>query len=413
MKVGYEHPSGTCLQASCPISVGGAPCLKNLPPLDCDFFEPEPDFLASSAAEANFQTSDGLGSSYEPDSRVPSEQTDARHQQSDREELPDGETNYSNAGNRPTIGAPTVQEFRRVRRPEGPKNTVRFDDGPLVPIASGLALTVAEAREVLATEPSILVAIAGPPDAGKTTLLAAIYESLLTKPLGNWTFAGSRTLLAFGIRSWWATTSSGGTTPETARTRYDVNRPWIHLRLVNHLHPERVRSMLVADISGEYFSTVGGGGDLAEAASLMLRADHVIHVLDAELFQLRRERLRALAATERLISRLVSAPHVSAEAKHTIVMTKADVCPPDFREKALQAAGVWAERWLQNAAVIEIASRPVDHQLEPWGLDDLLDSIFAGQNSVDMLVRPRVGIRESVQLLADRGVALTSPKEGN
>lgn len=443
-----DQPSGVCHRSGCPVATGGSPCLLGKPLIDCDFFDPDPDpdpdlppgtrqETAAVPSDLNDQAAiDGPiaaadnGLANGPDT---GEHADASDEAADlspyenvavpndlssgpTEQVSFGQLSTKTASGDGASGDAQVSEeptHRRVRKPEGPKNTVRFDDGPPIPIRSGLALTADEAREVMASEPVTLVVFAGPPDAGKTTLFASIYETLLTEPLGNWSFAGSRTMLAFAMRSWWASTASGRTRPITPRTRYDVSRPWLHLRLAHNHDAHQIRSLLVADISGEYFSTVGGGGDLNDAASLVARADHVVHVLDAELLVGRAERLRALAATESLITRLVTAPHIGEHATHTMVMTKADICPADFKIKALEAAAGWAQRWLGGADVVEVAARPDNHESHPWGLDLLIESILAPRTRIQDTTAPQASIRATVEQLSTLNVELSSPTQAD
>ena len=361
-----SEPEGACGRTDCPVGSGVGSCVLDKALLDCDNFEPEPDLATPTP------TREDLPHTEEPEIPLEADKT---------EEL----TVESSAFTRPSdidAASETLDSRRRVRKPEGPKNTVHFDDGPAVIIRSGLALTVDEARNVMAEEPVEIIVFAAPPDAGKTTLLAAVFENLLSAPIGNWSFAGSRTLLAFAMRSWWATTASGRTSPITPRTRRgDSTRPWLHLRLTHADHPSEVRSLLFADLSGEYFSTIAGGGSLEDAASIVSRADHVLHVLDSELLIERSERLRALSAAEGLLRRMVTTPHVRDGARHSIVMTKADICPPDFKAQALARAETWSDRWLDGSKIVEVAARPDDHNDHPWGLDALLDRLLIDSRS--------------------------------
>lgn len=361
---------GTCTLRDCAVAGLGGKCLLGLPPIDCEHFEPQPDQGASPAGNELESTPLAREPAPNKEPSLPQMQEQARS------------SDAAAALADPLLGAvgavadegatEIVRQPRRVRRPEGPTDTMVFD-GTSVPLPSGLALTADEARSILASDSAILVVVAGPPDAGKTTLLAAIYEVFLRGPISSWSFAGSRSLLAFCQRAYWASTASGGVRPATPRTRYDTTRPWLHLRLAD---PAGVKSLLIADISGEYFSTLASGGNLGDAASIVARADHVVHVLDSELLVERRERLRALGSTESLIRRMAEQNHFDARAKHTVVLTKADLCPPDFRDEALSRADGWTRRWLPGAEVIEVAARPANHDL-PWGLDVLLGSVLS------------------------------------
>lgn len=369
-----DHP-GTCILPSCPMSQGDGQCVLGLPLIDCDNFEPQPDYdpnhFADEPGQASSRPADAASVS-KAETSLPLDQVPPLGE----ERFPgpveavretSGDVQGTGRGAWDPAGA-----GRRVRRPEGPQDTLVFD-GSTVALSAGLALAANEAHALMASEPATLVLIAGPPDAGKTTLLAAVYEELLLGPIAQWSFAGSRTLLALCLRAYWASTASGGIRAVTPRTRYDVTRPWVHLRLADG---GEVRSILIADISGEYFSTLASGGDLGDAAGLVARADHLFHVLDSELLVDKRERLRALGSTESLIRRMAERGHFDGRARHTVVLTKADLCPGDFKDEALARAGAWAQRWLRGADVIEVAARPANHDV-PWGVDRLLGSILS------------------------------------
>ena len=67
----------------------------------------------------------------------------------------------------------------------------------VVSLSNGRALTQEQANELARSALTRLIVILGESDSGKTTLLAHINERLQRGPLGEMSFAGSRTLPAF------------------------------------------------------------------------------------------------------------------------------------------------------------------------------------------------------------------------
>ncbi len=395
-----DHP-GRCTLPSCRVSQGTGPCALGLSLIDCENFEPEPDYDPQQRPVEVSRTP-GQPAAPADDSPAESPPLDGPRRVEDLALDPLVRPNAdAGAGETMAVQAQSGPGGRRrVRRPDGPQDTIVFD-GSSVALSTGLALTAHEAHNLMASEAVTLVLIAGPPDAGKTTLLASVYEQLLEGPISGWSFAGSRTLLALCQRAYWASTASGGIRPVTPRTRYDSARPWVHLRFASS---DDARSVLVADISGEYFSTLASGGDIGDAAGLVARADHLLHVLDSELLVERRERQRALGSTESLIRRMAERSHFDGRARHTIVLTKADLCPGDFRSEALARAAAWAERWLGGADVIEVAARPANHDI-PWGVDRLLESILSTRTPAPASIAP-VSLRSTLARLSQGGTRL-------
>jgi hypothetical protein len=347
--------AGTCEHSGCTIADPGGVCALGLRPIDCTEFQPE----GTETAEATVDN----------DSAAPTE--------IETEPTP---TPVSVPVTSPTDGAPdTVHSPSRsarrespVKAPAGPRRRIDLA-GAVAEVASGYSLSTAEASEIVRSEPTTVVALVGPPDCGKTTMLAALYELFCKGPIGQWKFAGSRTFNALMRRAWYARVISGAASPDTTRTRFNIERPFIHLRIGDA--PASSRSLLVADLSGEYFRDVASGSGLQDAVDIMHRADHVLHLVDSRHFVDPKDRIRAASITFQRVERLMDDKVFSTNARHTVIVTKFDLCPADYQADLVGFAERVASKLLPNAEVVRLVSRPSQGGTQ-LGFDEMLDALM-------------------------------------
>ena len=382
-------PSGACQLAACPVLDGVGQCLIGKTPLTCENYEPDAapaDRSDGGPADRESSTGPTPGDAAAPGdatesatpspmpARPPATGPDGPHRLVEPAD-PDGPEVETAAG-------PQAAETRapgrqrppsKVPEPDGPRRLVDLSRDGSVDLPPGLPLTAAEAAEVLAVEHASTVVLAAPPDSGKTTLLAALYESFCRGPVGAWTFAGSATLLGFMQVAWYAGTASGRREAATDRTRIGTQRPWLHLRLGRD--GRHRGTLLFADLSGEYFRDVASGQPLGEAGPICERAGHVVHFVDAGLYEAPRERARARQATTDRLRRLAETTAFPPGCLHTVVVSRADLCPAEYRDDLLAGVRQARDRWLPGAPVIEVAARPRDNST-PSGLLELLDALM-------------------------------------
>ena len=98
-------------------------------------------------------------------------------------------------------------------RPEGPAAVGR---GLRLPDAEALSVTGAQA--VLRNQACSVIAIIGPHDSGKTSLIGSIYDLLQHGPVGGYAFAGSTTLHSFERACHDCRTASNREEPHMERT---------------------------------------------------------------------------------------------------------------------------------------------------------------------------------------------------
>jgi len=127
-----------------------------------------------------------------------------------------------------------------------------------------------------------LITVAGPYRAGKTTLVAAVYEDLLVGVQDDYGFCWSNTIQAFEQRCHLARAVSGANTPNTGRTSGSKDE-FLHLKLVSHKYGV-TRDFIFSDVSGERFEKAGQSSELARTLQFLPTTSRLVLVVDgAEL----------------------------------------------------------------------------------------------------------------------------------
>jgi hypothetical protein len=168
------------------------------------------------------------------------------------------------------------------RKPTAAEQIVReAEDQPaerLVSLRSGTQLQIGDASDLLGHNHARLIAILGPREAGKTSLIASVFDLFQESPVEEFSFAGSKTLHAFELACHDSRTASRRTIPVQHRTGHgDVK--FYHLDIATKSEPERF-TLLLADRAGEDYRTAAD--DLSQAGPFpeVVRADTVTILMD-------------------------------------------------------------------------------------------------------------------------------------
>jgi hypothetical protein len=146
-------------------------------------------------------------------------------------------------------------------------------------LPGGERLNVADASAVLRAGETRVVAIIGPTAAGKTTLIASLYNLFQKGPVAKLHFARSRTLSAFE-QAWHHTRAvSQRATPYTERTPLSSGVGFYHLGLRNPLSPA-VLDLLLADRPGEDYRSAADDPSVSAGFIEVLRADSISILVD-------------------------------------------------------------------------------------------------------------------------------------
>jgi hypothetical protein len=142
----------------------------------------------------------------------------------------------------------------------------------------GEALSLIEAESTVRQKPSNLISVVGPSDAGKTSLIAGIYDLLQTRPVGGYQFAGSSTLYAFERACHDSRRASERDEPHMDRTPLgDVS--FFHMDLVESACSRRCTALL-ANRAGEHYMDTQSDQSLARGFPELKRSDTLTILAD-------------------------------------------------------------------------------------------------------------------------------------
>ena len=145
---------------------------------------------------------------------------------------------------------------------------------------SGEALDRARATDLARRRPHRVMLLLGPHDSGKTTLLASMHELFQKGEVGVYSWAGSKTYLAFEQRCHLARAASMRKRAHTTRTRREID--YLHLALRRTDLTEPTIDFLLPDISGELFDEALDSNAGFKELGLIGRADRVALLVDGE-----------------------------------------------------------------------------------------------------------------------------------
>lgn len=150
-----------------------------------------------------------------------------------------------------------------------------------VELFSGEELDLYAARAVMGTTLARVVVVAGESDAGKTTLIASLFQAFQEGPFAGYLFAGSLTQPAFERRLFLARTASGRGSPTTERTSPTEEDHLLHLLIRDPQLSAPPQQLLLSDISGETFRQLRHSEEEVLRHPVLRRADHFVLLLDA------------------------------------------------------------------------------------------------------------------------------------
>ena len=247
-------------------------------------------------------------------------------------------------------------------------------------------LGVDDVNRVLCCRPAVIVALMGAAKAGKTTLVAALYEEIRRRDFAGFSFKASDTVQGFEYRAFLSRMQSGRMRADTPRTTHGEGLHFLHLQMLGpaagdaNTTSRQAIDLLIADRAGESVALVLDTPDrfadfietshcsvlvlLVDGAALVSDSRQVGHIYDC------RSMVRALK------DNLMLRPSTRVQ----IVLTKLDDVQRGPAAAALQAFDGFVAfvRELVSGSVADIsayhvAARPEDSNLGPaHGLDELL-----------------------------------------
>ncbi len=148
----------------------------------------------------------------------------------------------------------------------------------LIHLRSATSLQLPRASELLSRQDSRVIAIVGPREAGKTSLIASLFDLFQEGPVDGVSFAGSETLQAFELACHNSRVASRRTAPVQEHTGHGDVR-FYHLDVAHGLCAASM-TLLLGDRAGEDYLTAAD--DLAQAGPFpeIARADTVTVLVD-------------------------------------------------------------------------------------------------------------------------------------
>lgn len=147
-------------------------------------------------------------------------------------------------------------------------------------LPSGDTLTVEQVSRLMRKGAARVVAIIGPSDAGKTSLIASLYDLFQVGPLGGAEFARSETLHAFERTCHDARATSRRGVPHVARTPFGEVR-FYHLELGGDGIEGRL-SLALADRAGEEYRSAANDTSTVDTLVEVHNADTLAVLVDGE-----------------------------------------------------------------------------------------------------------------------------------
>jgi energy-coupling factor transporter ATP-binding protein EcfA2 len=247
-------------------------------------------------------------------------------------------------------------------------DSIYFGDGEALPESKIQTITYAF--------PTKLILFIGGVGCGKTTLVSAIAEAFQKGPLGDFIFAGSRTLVGFEQRSHLARRGADRVKPETERTK-SMEFLHLHLSIRDKSAKNSIKHLLFTDISGERFENACATDKEMQSLTVLKRADHIFYVVNGEALNSLNDRFKEQEFVESFLERAIKNNLLSEENKITVLINKFDAVLSDEDEKELKEffTDPLKERFASIiTGVHETVARPGQGRriTEPQNLDILL-----------------------------------------
>lgn len=201
-------------------------------------------------------------------------------------------------------------------------------DSPPTPIetaialASGEALDRESASDLQRRSLSRSIGLIGPNDAGKTSLIAGVYDLLQTESIPGVMFAGSATLIGFEKVCHLARVVSQIAVPHTERTSRGAEASFFHLDL--HQKDLGLTSLFISDRSGEDY--LAANDQISQAGQFfeIRRADCITLLVNGAQLADSKTRHEVKASTPQLVDALVEGGAIREGCRLAIVLTKKD-----------------------------------------------------------------------------------------
>lgn len=193
----------------------------------------------------------------------------------------------------------------------------------IVTLSSATKLSVFDANRLLRQRECKVIAVIGPHDAGKTSLIACMFDLFQEGPVGCVEFASSSTLHAFEQACHDARCTSGRAIPHSERTKHGEGIKFYHLGVRGPAAPDGM-ALILGDRAGETYREATDNVDDAYEFCEVNRADTITILVDGERLLDTAARHEVRRDIELIVQALVEAKVVLHNPRAALVLTKID-----------------------------------------------------------------------------------------
>ena len=196
-------------------------------------------------------------------------------------------------------------------------------------LPSATTLTIADAARLLRAGDTRIIAIIGPRDAGKTSLIASLYDLFQEGPVSGVEFARSRTLHAFEQTCHDARAASRRNVPHINRTPLGEVR-FYHLDIRGGPAGESL-SLAMGDRAGEEYCNATDDTTIVSGFPEVRRADSLTLLVDGRRLVDNGRRHNLRSEIKMIVQSLVDGDAVQLGQRLAVVLTKIDIVQASTR----------------------------------------------------------------------------------
>lgn len=246
-------------------------------------------------------------------------------------------------------------------------------------IEDGNTLSVSRGSEILKSNGACVVAFLGQAEAGKTSLIAEVYDAFQYSSYSTLAFAGSRSLIAFEKICHKVRAASRASDLLEERTDVTTDPVFYHLKI--RLELSNFQEMLIADRSGETYRDMLDTPELVSECLELHRATVLNVLVDGRRLSNLAERSKVMSECHHSLQTLMFCNVIDARMRINIILTKLDLVDvgshkervhDDFRRLGAQIKEL-TDNLKTDLGYFEIAARPEnDKYPKGYGVEALI-----------------------------------------